>query len=69
MEGLQYTGFRQGEIIRDQHGREYVFARKICASMYVYDPRQMLVCVYTKGTNAFPRDEALEFETTGRFIV
>lgn len=39
MQGLQYTGFRQGEIITDQHGREYVYARMICMSMYVYNPR------------------------------
>jgi hypothetical protein len=43
MEGLQYIGFRGAKSLEISTVANTCFARVICLSMYVYDPRQFSI--------------------------
>lgn len=69
--------FERGEIIRDQHGLGYVFARGFMTSWMIYDPRRMLLIVVHEteeggyiwnDPNHARRDGVLVFETTGEIL-
>lgn len=69
--------FEKGEIIKDQHGNKYVFARAFSSSAWImYDPRRMLLLSASemKGGYAWMdhnharRDGVLVFETTGEIL-